>query len=195
MSLVIGHDLAVPGQHEDGHLRVAVLPLRGDVRGDHAVAADLGPRPVPVIDQLRHRRVAPVVVVVPGAGQRPGLAVNGEGGLDGTLGDRRQPGEQVRLVVSEQDVPGLRPPGGHLPGQDDVCGHRVDIHVNAVAVQVPDEGVRAHPHVGAVRGEREVVLRVQGTLHVRSVRPVQRDGDHGAGPLLDAAAAPGCPWP
>src|ERR1700726_2970502 len=55
---VISHDLAVLGEHEDGHLGVAVLPLRGDVRGDHAVPAGLGARPVPVMDQLLHRRVA-----------------------------------------------------------------------------------------------------------------------------------------
>lgn len=28
----------------------------------------------------------------------------------------------------------------------------------AVGVQVPGEGVRAHPHVAAIRGEREVVV-------------------------------------
>jgi hypothetical protein len=95
----------------------------------------------------------------------------------------------MRPVVSEQDVPGLRSPGGHLPGQGDVRGHCVEVHLDAVGVQVPGEGVRAHPYVAAVRGEREVVVRVQRTLHVGSVRPVQLEGDHGAGRLLDAAAA------
>src|ERR1700682_3661672 len=61
---IIGNDLAPLGQHEDWQLRIAIRLLAKDVAGYDRVVAGLGPSPVPVIDEFRHRHITPVVVVI-----------------------------------------------------------------------------------------------------------------------------------
>src|SRR2546428_13848200 len=66
---VVADEHAIARQHEDRNGGVVVLLVSGDVGGDHRVRSGLATRPVPVVDDLRQPDVAPVVVVVAGAGR------------------------------------------------------------------------------------------------------------------------------
>ena len=85
-----------------------------NIERHHGVVADAGAAPVPVVEHLARRHVAPVVVVVAGAGQSFGPTADRHNGINGSSGHDRQPRDVVLLLFAEEGVAGFGPPGRHL---------------------------------------------------------------------------------
>src|ERR1700687_2425357 len=66
--IVVGDDLAVPGQHVDDLRFIAVGGGGRDVGCDNRVGTDTGTRPIPVVHERLHGEVAPIVIVISTAG-------------------------------------------------------------------------------------------------------------------------------
>jgi len=68
----------VVGQHEDRQFLRIVGCRAGHLHEDQGITRDVGPPPVPVRHDVRQPDIAPVVVVVAGAGHLVDLAFVGE---------------------------------------------------------------------------------------------------------------------
>src|ERR1700733_9063376 len=69
---VIGDDLAVLGEHEDREFGLTIGLFGVEIAGYDRIGSSFSPSPVPVVEELRHVDISPVVVLVTDASQSAG---------------------------------------------------------------------------------------------------------------------------
>ena len=177
---VVTQDLAALGQHEHIKFLVAVLLLGGDPGGDDLVIADLCPAPVPVVHQLEHGNVAPVVVMVAAALQMEHTLGVGHIGNGDALRGGREPVEVVFFLVAEVDGAALAAPGRDGVIQGDGRGHGPAPEDDAVVLQIALHVALADADVAFIPGVEALLDGgVDLLLEFSAVGQRQLDGGHG----------------